>query len=289
MIRPGHAEPLQRPAGEQDARKRRRGARAHRRHGARLASTIERLPGRCGRRAAPDERRDRDGEDDDGDRQARRRRADAELAAELRQDRLRRVHRREHRGGADQEAREGLLRADRRRSSGQATQPGYRARIGMAARERGTRSRTPRSSRSSPRAAASCSTAASRPSSSACCPPRALPREDDLWGTWPLYRAPETVARRPSRVRRGGLRRDLDRHVVGPRRRTDGSGEAKSGLLHWMDIARTGIRLARTRRGRGHRPAARGRLLHLRRGGVARAAPARRACWRGSSRTSRRT
>ena len=151
---------------------------------------------------------------------------------------------------------------------------GYRARIGMAART-WHRGRTPRSSRSSPRTAASCSTAASRRSCSA-----RSRREPDTARGRPvghvaaLPRAGDRP-RRASRVRRGRLRRDLDRHVVRPRRYATARVEAKSGLLHWMDIARTGIRLARTAAAEDTGPAACGRLLGLRRGGVARRAPAR--------------
>ena len=126
---------------------------------------------------------------------------------------------------------------------------GYAARVSCADRDGGTRTwhrgRTPRSSRSSPRTAASCSTAASRRSSSAWCPAGTRPREGDLWGTWPLYRAPETVLD----VHRAYVAAGCDvisTDTWSVLNDTDGSGEAKSGLLHWMDIARTGIRLART-------------------------------------------
>ena len=71
------------------------------------------------------------------------------------------------------------------------------------------------------------------------------PREGDLWGTWPLYRAPETVLD----VHRAYVAAGCDvisTDTWSVLTDTDGSGEAKSGLLHWMDIARTGIRLART-------------------------------------------
>src|SRR6478672_181384 len=72
-----------------------------------------------------------------------------------------------------------------------------------------------------------------------------LTREDDLWGTWPLYRAPETVLD----VHRAYVAAGCDvisTDTWSVLTSTDGSGEAKSGLLHWMDVARTGIRLART-------------------------------------------
>ena len=76
-------------------------------------------------------------------------------------------------------------------------------------------------------------------------PAGTLPREGDLWGTWPLYRAPETVLD----VHRAYVAAGCDvisTDTWSVLTDTDGSGEAKSGLLHWMDIARTGIRLART-------------------------------------------
>ena len=113
------------------------------------------------------------------------------------------------------------------------------------------------------------------------------PREGDLWGTWPLYRAPETVLD----VHRAYVAAGCDvisTDTWSVLADTDGSGEAKSGLLHWMDIARTGIRLARTaaaedtdrpRRSPSPSPTRRSRS----------AAPAPPACWRGSSRTSRPT
>jgi S-methylmethionine-dependent homocysteine/selenocysteine methylase/SAM-dependent methyltransferase len=76
-------------------------------------------------------------------------------------------------------------------------------------------------------------------------PAGTLTREGDLWGTWPLYRAPETVLE----VHRAYVAAGCDvisTDTWSVLTDTDGSGEAKSGLLHWMDIARTGIRLART-------------------------------------------
>ena len=57
---------------------------------------------------APGEPSDSDGEHDDRDREAGARRADVEIARELRQDRLRRVHRREHPGRSQHEAGERL-------------------------------------------------------------------------------------------------------------------------------------------------------------------------------------
>ena len=61
--------------------------------------------GRCDPERSPQPHADCDGRDDDRDREARASRADAEVAPELRQDRLRRVHRREHPGASQQEAR----------------------------------------------------------------------------------------------------------------------------------------------------------------------------------------
>ena len=79
---------------------------------------------------------------------------------------------------------------------------------------------------------------------------RALPSSargarDDLWGTWALYRAPETVVE----VHRSYVAAGSD--VISTNTwsvLTDAKGgnAGNSGLLHWMDIARTGIRLART-------------------------------------------
>ncbi|WP_411277850.1 homocysteine S-methyltransferase family protein [Gaiella sp.] len=79
---------------------------------------------------------------------------------------------------------------------------------------------------------------------------RALPAtsrgtNDDLWGSWALYRAPEAVLD----VHRAYIAAGCD--VVSTNTwsvlaETRGGGPGASGLLHWMDIARTGIRLART-------------------------------------------
>ena len=67
---------------------------------------------------------------------------------------------------------------------------------------------------------------------------------DDLWGTWPLYRAPEAVVDvHRSYVAAGCDVISTDTWSVLADARGGGPGEA--GLLHWMDIARTGIRLAR--------------------------------------------
>lgn len=68
---------------------------------------------------------------------------------------------------------------------------------------------------------------------------------DDLWGSWALYRAPEAVVD----VHRAYVRAGCD--VVSTNTwsvlaETQGGGPGDAGLLHWMDIARTGIRLART-------------------------------------------
>src|SRR6187397_2381393 len=59
-------------------------------------------------------------------------------------------------------------------------------------------------------------------------------REGDLWGTWPLYRAPETVLD----VHRTYVAAGCD--VISTDTwsiltETDGAGEAESGLLRWMD------------------------------------------------------
>ena len=76
-------------------------------------------------------------------------------------------------------------------------------------------------------------------------PPSSRGARDDLWGTWALYRAPETVVD----VHRSYVAAGSD--VISTNTwsvLTDAHGSApgSSGLLHWMDIARTGIRLART-------------------------------------------
>ena len=74
----------------------------------RLASRIER--GRPIRSEhAPDESPERNRQHDTRDRETGARRADAEVPRELRQDRLRRVHRREHPGRSKHEAGESLL------------------------------------------------------------------------------------------------------------------------------------------------------------------------------------
>ncbi len=68
---------------------------------------------------------------------------------------------------------------------------------------------------------------------------------DDLWGTWPLYRAPEAVVDvHRAYVAAGCDVISTDTWSVLADARGGGPGDA--GLLHWMDIARTGIRLART-------------------------------------------
>ena len=178
--------------------------------------------------------------------EAGKRRADVEVARELRQDRLRRVHRREHSGRSEHEAGERLFER-MRRPSRQAMQPGI-------VRGPGWRTTawhptpTPLSSRSSPPGAASCSTAASRRSyngSSRRPAGRLQTDAEDIWGTWPLYRAPEAVADvHRSYVAAGCDVISTDTWSVLADAR---GGDAREvGLLHWMDIARTGIRLART-------------------------------------------
>jgi S-methylmethionine-dependent homocysteine/selenocysteine methylase/SAM-dependent methyltransferase len=76
-------------------------------------------------------------------------------------------------------------------------------------------------------------------------PPATVPREDDLWGTWALYRAPETVAEVHRSYAADGCD-VISTDTWSVLADADGAGQAKSGLLHWMDIARTGIRIART-------------------------------------------
>ena len=192
----------------------------------------------------PHESPDRDRQHDERDREPGPRRADVEVARELGQDRLRRVHRREHPGRSEHEAGESLLQRIGGAHPGQATQPGYRARIGMAHANVA----------SSPYAAVEQKLAEDRcvvldggvaTELQRMLPAGTLPREGDLWGTWPLYRAPETVLD----VHRAYVAAGCDvisTDTWSVLTETDGSGEAKSGLLHWMDIARTGIRLART-------------------------------------------
>ena len=131
-----------------------------------------------------------------------------------------------------------------RDSSRQATQPGYPASNRWHPR-RSTSDRTPRSSRSSPTERASSSTEARRPSSSACCRPTSRGATDDLWGTWALYRAPETVVD----VHRSYVAAGCDvisTNTWSVLADAQGGSPGTAGLLHWMDIARTGIRLART-------------------------------------------
>ncbi len=114
--------------------------------------------------------------------------------------------------------------------------------------------RTPGSSRSSPTAGASSSTEAPQPSSSGFCRRRRGAR-DDLWGSWALYRAPEAVLD----VHRSYVAAGCD--VVSTNTwsvlaETQGGGPGDAGLLHWMDIARNGIRLARTAASEVARPRA---------------------------------
>ncbi len=75
-------------------------------------------------------------------------------------------------------------------------------------------------------------------------PPASRGAAEDIWGTWPLYRAPEAVAD----VHRSYVAAGCD--VIS----TDtwsvladvrGGDAHEVGLVHWMDTARTGIRLAR--------------------------------------------
>ena len=78
---------------------------------------------------------------------------------------------------------------------------------------------------------------------------------DDLWGSWALYRAPEAVLD----VHRSYVAAGCD--VVSTNTwsvlaETQGGGPGDAGLLHWMDIARNGIRLARTAASEVARPRA---------------------------------
>ena len=76
-------------------------------------------------------------------------------------------------------------------------------------------------------------------------PAASLTPADDLWGTWALYRAPETVVdMHRAYVAAGCDVISTDTWSVLADAGADGS--ATGGLLHWMDIARAGIRLART-------------------------------------------
>ena len=100
---PGHAEPLRRAHREQDAEARRQ-RDAQRRHDQRPAGQHERTAAADAvRQRSPEPRPDGEGADDHRHRQAGLRRLHRELAAELGQDRLRRVHRGEHRGCGEQE------------------------------------------------------------------------------------------------------------------------------------------------------------------------------------------
>jgi hypothetical protein len=100
----GHAQPLGRAAHEQRL-ERGRGRRSDARDDEQPARQHERaLAADVIRERPPQPHADRHRADDDGDREARPRRADAELAPELGQDRLRRVHGREHPGTPQQEA-----------------------------------------------------------------------------------------------------------------------------------------------------------------------------------------
>lgn len=67
---------------------------------------------------------------------------------------------------------------------------------------------------------------------------------DDLWGAWALYRAPEAVLE----VHRSYVAAGCD--VISSNTwsvlETTPRGPGDTGLVHWMDLARTGIRLARS-------------------------------------------
>ena len=68
---------------------------------------------------------------------------------------------------------------------------------------------------------------------------------DDLWGSWALYRAPEAVVD----VHRSYVAAGCDvisTNTWSVLADAQGGGPGDAGLLHWMDVARTGIRLART-------------------------------------------
>ena len=76
-------------------------------------------------------------------------------------------------------------------------------------------------------------------------PPTSRGATDDLWGSWALYRAPEAVVD----VHRAYVTAGCDviaTNTWSVLAEAQGGGSSHPGLLHWMDIARTGIRLART-------------------------------------------
>ena len=155
---PRHAEPLQHPADEERFERRRERDAERRRHEqqacepdrARAADPVGDRP--------PDEPADRDRQHDEGDREPGARRADVEVARELGQDRLRRVHRREHPGRAEHEAGE-RLPSGCRGSPGSAGNPGGRPGASDSASGRPRQSnaraaRAPQESRRAPRRAA---------------------------------------------------------------------------------------------------------------------------------------
>lgn len=89
---------------------------------------------------------------------------------------------------------------------------------------------------------------------------RALPAtirgaKDDLWGSWALYRAPEAVLDAHRAYVAAGCD-VVSTNTWSVLAETQGSGPGAAGLLHWMDIARTGIRLARTAASEVARPRA---------------------------------
>ena len=76
-------------------------------------------------------------------------------------------------------------------------------------------------------------------------PPTSRGASDDLWGSWALYRAPEAVVD----VHRSYVAAGCDviaTNTWSVLAEAQGGSQGHPGLLHWMDIARTGIRLART-------------------------------------------
>ena len=100
----GHAQPLCRAAREQHVERRRR-RRGHARNDEQRARQDERaLAPDVIRERPPQPHTGRHCRDHDRDREARLCRADVEVAPELGQDRLRRVHGREHAGASQQEA-----------------------------------------------------------------------------------------------------------------------------------------------------------------------------------------
>ncbi|MCY7303387.1 MAG: homocysteine S-methyltransferase family protein [Thermoleophilia bacterium] len=76
-------------------------------------------------------------------------------------------------------------------------------------------------------------------------PPTTRGAKDDLWGSWALYRAPEAVLDAHRAYIAAGCD-VVSTNTWSVLAETQGGGPGGGGLLHWMDIARTGIRLART-------------------------------------------